>query len=572
MAEVGEVIQLGQASGTVVAQTTSANGQAQFSTSSGVVTGYVYQARNPDVNLDGVQVCLVQEQGTGLYAVMVDDPYWGRRIQPAQFGEAPCTETFIMGYRLTGIIQRQGVPVAAAPVSFEVTLQTAEDGEVRFWDSEEYNPLVWSDSLQTYVTGSLVTAPVVTDANGRWEYLVPKGHGAPYQRQSDRRDDTSETAEQSLPRYAQQVCVAYHGRQMPVVEGQTALLNLDSAQVQITATPGATVSVGNMEDAGQLYTVPAGGVLEVGSLPEGWVSLVQLKRAYGEQWDPSYGGQRARVPVHEGQTTNVDLGTLEQYPGDGSVACGRVFTSPGVPAAGVQITIISMDSARIIGIAATTNGSGFWSVAIGDQGLGGNLFITDPTWGTMPVVGLPYSDVVLGARAYSGWMDEFKPESWRTGTFGHKNFPYVEEAVWVVDNDTGAVYPTQPAPYGGWMTEAVLSKWKYIADPVALLRYGPQLKSYRLETDCRTEDPDFHLRDQSFGGVADEASAAYYRASGYYPEKKILVGGKIKYNVVLASGDRIDENWPEAARVGLEFGQHQKFVELRAASGGFAHA
>jgi hypothetical protein len=452
--------------------------------------------------------------------------------------------------------------VEGALVSFEVTLQTAEDGAARFWDSEEYNTLVWSDDLGTFVSGPIVTAPVVTDYNGHWEYLVPKGHGAPYQRRTDRRDDTEETARQPLRRYVDRVMVAYRGRQALVVEGQETIINVDSARARITATPGATVRAGVMEDAGQMYLVPEGGVVELTELPEGWLSLVQFKRVPTGEWDPRYGGQRARVRVHEGQTAQVDLGALEQYPDDGSVACGRVFLSPGVPAPGVEIIIISQESGEIIGTAATTGNDGFWSVDIPPEGLGGNLFIMDPAWGSMPIYGLPYSDVVLGARAYCGWMQEFKTEAWRRGTWGHSNFQYLLEAIWVVDNDTGDVYATEEAPYGGWVTRTALPKWKYVSDPVQLLVQGPQLKSYRLETDHGVEDPDFHLREQSFSGWDDQPS--YYRAAGYYPEKKILLGGKLKYNVVLAGGKRIDQHWPEAARVGLEWGRHQEFVEVRA--------
>jgi hypothetical protein len=563
MSQLGEIIQLGPDTGVVVALVASVGGMAIFSYDGGVATAYVYQARDPDVQLDGAAVGLIQQQVDGqnvaAYALLVDDPYWGRRIQPAQFSALPLTESFTLGYRLSGQIQENGVGVRYAPVSFAVTLQTAEDGPVLFWDSEEYNVLAWDDALFTYVSGSTVATPVMADAGGNWEYIVPKGHGAPYQRQTDFRDDTPETAAASLPRYVEQVCVAYLGRQVPVVEGTAALLNLDSAQVQITATPGATVAVGVMEDAGEFYTVPAGGVLTVGNLPQGWVSLVQFQQD-GGYWDPGCGGQRARVAVREGQTASVDLGALVSYPTSGR-ACGRVFLSPGVPAVGAQITLINVNNAEIVGTAATTDASGWWTVNIPWTGLGGDPFIMDPLWGSVPVIGIPYSDIVLGARAYCAWMQDFRTAAWRTGTWGHSNFQWVPEAIWVVDNATGTVYPTQPAPYGGWMTVDPLPKWQYIADPVLLLRYGPQLKSYRLVTDHGVEDPDFSLRDQSFSGGADEPG--FFRASGYYPEKKILLGGKLKYNVVLDSRRRIDQNWPEAARVGLEFGTYRPFVEVR---------
>ena len=568
MSQLGEIIQLGQDSGSVVALAASLGGEAILAGADGAATAYVFQAREPDVELDGVNVGLIQQQvdgqNTGQYALMVDDPYWGRRIQPASFSPLPLSENFTMGYRLSGQIRENGVGVGGATISFAVTLQTAEDGAVQFWDSEEYNALVWDEDLYTYVSGPNVVTPVAADSNGAWEYIVPKGHGAPYQREGDLRDDTPETAAQTAAqtpaRYVDEVEVAYLGRKMPVVEGTVAILDMDSAAVQISGQPGATVSVGVMEDAGEQYRIPSGGTLTVGNLPQGWVSVAQYMQVPTGGWDPSYGGLRAKVAVMEGKTASADLGVLTQYPTDGSVACGRIWISPGVPA-GAELVIINVNNAQIVGTAGATDGGGFWTVPIGEDGLGGNLYLMDAAWGSMPVVGLPYADIVLGARAYCGWMQDFRTAAWRTGTWGHANFQWVPETIWVVDNDTGAVYGTEEAPYGGWMTSDPLPKWKYIADPATLLAQGPQLKSYSLHTDHGVEDAVFHLRDQSFSVADDEAG--FFRASGYYPEKKILLGGKLKYNVVLDAQQRIDESWPEAARVGLEFGKYRQFIEMR---------
>ena len=506
----GESIQLGQRWGVVVSRVVSAWGRVEIQTPQGLVSCWVYQERNPDVPLEVVEVALVEEQengrGVGRYALMVDDPYWGRRLQPAAFAEPPWDETFVMGYRLRGQVRRYDVGAVGAVVSLEVTLQTDEDETVRFWDSEEYNRLVWSNELETFVSGPEVTALIVTDPDGNWVYIVPKGHGAPYQRWDDRRDDTVETAQEPLRRYVAQVEAVYRGRRAVVVEGEAALINADSARARITATPGATVRAGVMEDAGEMHLVPESGVVEISNLPEGWLSLAQFRRAGTGEWDPRSGAPRVLLRVHENQTAEVDLGALEQYPEDGSVACGRVYWSVGAPAVGVSIVIINPESGEIVGTAAVTDGLGFWSVSIPEEGLGGNLYVMDPNWGSMPVYGLPYSDVVLGARAYSAWMDEFASEAWRKGSLGHKNFQYVPGAAWVVDNDSGRVYETEEAPYGGWMTRETLPKWKYGADPVALLTQGPQLRSYRIETDHGVEDPEFHLREQSFSGWDDQPS------------------------------------------------------------------
>jgi hypothetical protein len=248
------------------------------------------------------------------------------------------------------------------------------------------------------------------------------------------------------------------------------------------------------------------------------------------------------------------------------VLCGNIYVSPGVAGGGAEIVLIDLNTGQQVGgPAASSDGGGFWKILVPGDGLGGTPYLLDPVWGSLPIVGVPYSDIVLGARVYSGWMEDFRPAAWRTGTWGHANFPWVPEAVWIVDNDTGAVYPTGPAPYGGWMTPDPLPKWKVLDIPT-LLATGPQLKTYSLMTDHGCEDASFSLRDQSFSLAVDEP--AFFRASGYYPEKKILVGGKLKYNVTLTDATRIDQTWPEAARVGLEFGKYQPFVELRTGAEG----
>ena len=173
---------------------------------------------------------------------------------------------------------------------------------------------------------------------------------------------------------------------------------------------------------------------------------------------------------------------------------------------------------------------------------------------------MPYSDVVLGARAYSWWTQDLKPEAWRREEMGHANFQYVPQAVGVEDNDTERRFQTEATLYGGWATKEWLPKYQY-QTAAELGLHGPRLKSYQLVCDDGVQDPDFHLTSQVFGNQQLEPDR--YRASGYFLQKKLLMGGKIKHNVALLGHEPIDWRWPEAARVALEFGRHQWFVELR---------
>jgi len=237
-----EIIRLSGRRGITVARALTDAGEAEFVTPTGTVSASVYRARTPDVTLDGAAVYLVEElpaAGAGApterYALMVDDSYWGRRIQPCSFAAAPQSEQFVMGYRLRGQVLSDGAPIVGGNISLELTLMTAEQGEAIAWDSLEYNELVYSSELDTYVAGAQVLAPIRTDAEGRWEFLAPKGHGAYYQRQGDLRDDSPETAAQELARYVERVRMAYKGRLLEVVEGTEAVLNILSGALQISA-------------------------------------------------------------------------------------------------------------------------------------------------------------------------------------------------------------------------------------------------------------------------------------------------------------------------------------------------
>ncbi len=137
-----DAVGLGAASGTVVAGTQAdEDGSFAFEVTDGTISGQVFKARGPDVALAGVRVWLVQEMWRGLpverYAVLVDDGYWGVRVQGTEFRAAPFAETFVMGYRLQGRVLENGAPIQGAQVSLETELATESDGRVLFWDSQE---------------------------------------------------------------------------------------------------------------------------------------------------------------------------------------------------------------------------------------------------------------------------------------------------------------------------------------------------------------------------------------------------------------------------------------------------
>lgn len=548
--------------GRLVAGTVTAGGVYELETPKGIVAGHVWKAREPDEVLDGVQVWLVESTvAGGQYCVLVDDAYWGLRAQPAAFRTAPFREDFVMGYRLRGRVLRNAEPVAGEPVSLEVRVATVEDGEVLFWDSEEYNELVYSEELQTWVEGPVVRAPIVTDAEGRWSYVVPKGDGAAYQRAGDLLEESGNAPVPS--RVVTRIDALYLGHRAEAAEGAECEIRVDDGRLEIAGTPGAWVRVGPMDDAGQVCKVPETGMLAFDGLPAGEHSVVQFRRTVWGAWDSSWGCPRVSVMVAGGATTTLLLPAMEQYRPEAGQFAGRVYERPGVPCAGIAVKIINMETAEVVGTAAVTDGDGFWSATIPEGGFGGDLWIHDARWGSVPVLGYPYSDIVLGARLYSAWLDEFRPEAWRKGSFGHRNHPFVTGALWVQDEESGERVDVQETPYGGWVTEQTLPKYRYVSDVQALVSNGPQECHYAIVDEEGDLETGITLGSQSFEDW--DTPAGVFRATGHYPEMKWLLGGKVHGNVVLDSDQRVTTGQPEAARVGLELGVLADPVEVRTA-------
>ena len=567
---LGDTLWLGEAEGVVVEGAPASGGSVQFERGGSTIDGTAFKARSPDAALPDAQIWLVQEVIDGSpqprYALMVDDAYWGLRVQPAEFAEAPFSETFVMGYRLRGRVLRSGVPVSQANVSLEAHLTTCEDGEVVLWDSEEYNELVYSSELDTWVEGPNVLCLIRTDQQGEWEHIVPKGHGAAYQRRGDLRDDSPQTAERPLSRHIDRIYAMYRGQRALAEEGSVAVINLESSELTITATPGAYVKLGTVDDTGATYAVPPSGELVISELPSCEHTIVQFKRTLGGNWDSTWGCARRLVKLEAEATTAVEMPPMEEYPLESDEVAGRVYERAGIPAAGIEIVAIDVETCEIVGTVATTNGEGFWSAEIPENGFGGDLYVHDPYWGSVPVLGSPYSDIVLGARAYSSWFDEFRPEAWRKGDFGHKNFPYVPDSVWVEDPASGRVFSTREVEYGGWITTEALPKCAYIPDIEELVDLGPQVRTYDIADASGILESGFMLGSQPFEDW--ETGPGTYRASGYYPEAKFLLGGKVHGNVLLHGDSRIGEGEPEAARFGLEFGEHRPLVEIRCGPSG----
>ncbi|MEN6304626.1 MAG: hypothetical protein ABFD96_17985 [Armatimonadia bacterium] len=563
---MAEVVRLGDVCGLAVREARTVYGVAEFVVPGGTLRARVYKAQAPDLVLEGAQVWLVQRIAPGQegedepelldqYVLMVDDPYWGRMIAPGVFAPAPFEQAFVMAYRVKGRILQDGVPVVEANVSLEGVLEDDQARQSLFWDSLEYNELIWSQEYETYVEGSQVYAPIMTNAEGRWSFICPKGQGAIYQREGDKPGWVS-----GLARKVVKLCAVYQGRRAELVEENEAVIDVLSGKLRVDGEPGAMVRVSTLDGRGQSYLVAEGGTL-IERLPSGEHSVVQFKRGAWGDWDPEWGCARQTVTVVEGETVSVSMGLMEYYdPGAGLIA-GRVYERMGVPASGVAIVAVNFETGEIGETLATTDEGGYWEVEIPEEGLGGDLWICDGKWGSVPLLGFPYSDVVLGARAYSAWAAMYQPEAWRKGPRGHANFPYVPEAMWLVDNEDGTTYKTVETAYGGWVTAEALPKYRCLSVE-ELLTGGPQLKEYSLHSSSGVVLGSCYLDAQPFEDY--ETLPGQYRAAGFCPEMKLLIGGKVKGWAVVGDEEPIGLEMPEAHRVGLEFGRHEWYTEIGA--------
>lgn len=569
---VGDRLALFGGTGEVVAGALTQDGTATMTVDGESAAASVLQAAGPDEALEGAQVWLVREVDGDGYAdgwtLMVDDPYWGVRVQPAEFGPLPLEERFEMGYRLRGRVLVAGAPAAGANVSLELVQRCGADGDLTMWDSEEYNELVYSTGLETWVEGPEVRAPIRTTTDGRWAWTAPCGHGAAYQRASDWVHSAAE-ADGLLPqRWLHEAWACYEGRRVLLTEGTEGVIDVDSASVVVRGTAGAWLKVGVMDDTGEAFCVPAGGEVTITGLPATDVSIVQYRLAGGGEWDSTAGCPRTTVGVLEGAQTVVQMPPIEDYLLEDNILAGRVYERPGVPAANLDVVALDLESGEIAGVLARTDGTGFWSVYIPPEGLGGQPIIHDPKWGTVPVLGGPYSDIVLGARAYSGWTSQTRAELWRKGAFGHKNYPVTTAGVVVVDPAAEMEYETSSTGYGGWVTVHSLPKFRYLAELEELLASGPQLRSYDVRCGDDVLEAGFTLASQPFEEWETPVGAC--RAAGHYPSVKLLLGGKMHGNVLRDAADRVAEGLPEAARMGLEFGQWRPVAEVRTGATGGA--
>ena len=561
--EIGRVVEIYNA--------TDASGQPV-----GIADGFTVtvqeQAGEPVVTSgdDYFQVFIIQsDDNPDKYAVGVWDKFYGLFIQPrsggrAYFSELPLETTFTVCWVPdTLALQENGVAEGASEgVSFVLDLVAPEEDQLvrQLYRADKFWELVWSEELQTYVAAATTYETFQTNASGHVkrydpytaslvDIRFPAGWGAITQ-QADFTDHNGNRPSA----YCNSVWMYRYGQRVEITPGAAATLNHLSGELTVIADVGDYIRVGVLDDAGQIYQIAGGGGEVITGLPLGRVSAVCYRRDNGD-WDPEWLPLRqSAVLTEDNPTATITFPSLAFYNSAGDVMAGYVYEYMAEPAAEIDIWVYECEFATWVGIVATTDENGFWTVTIPEEGLGGELCVRDSVWGTVPILGFPCSDVVLGGHAYDSYLPEFRMEQWWCGSQGHPHLPFPRE-IKVIDNDTSEQVETEESSYGGWITTVAIPKYKYVDTALAFCMYGAQLRSYAIVSGGEVLDADFHLRSQSF--EAAPTLAGNFRASGYYPELKFVIGAKIAGDVVGEDfSNRIEfgTDMSEAARVGLEHG------------------
>ncbi|MFQ6098929.1 MAG: hypothetical protein ACE5O2_14460, partial [Armatimonadota bacterium] len=409
-----------------------------FHTPDGDVTANVYKARNPDAELPGVQVSLLSEtddEGVTVYAVMVDDPWWGRRIEPVPYQRAPFTTDIVMGYRIEARVVIDDVPTNGEGVSLELRWWTVEDGEVVGWFPDVHNSLMWSDTQQTYVKGPELVWPITTrhDPNRNedgwaafyWpglryeDVILPKGHGAIFQRATDELYDGWLGEGNSLKRYVSGAEWVYRGHRLPAAEGSPAVFDIKRAAVTFVGSPGAVYEYGALDDDNP---PTGGGTLDANGED---TQLLEPTEYWAWQHDDNVGlGDRVGFEVKPGETKTVSLPAMRS---SGLL----VYKGGAEPAAGVTVYLGSTTTPL-----GQTDESGYFDHP---QGVGD---INDPELGYQSP-GAGYGNVVYmvtgGRIATSRWL------VWREPSADHPNFRAIPGAVHVYRTNDAAKFEMEEA-------------------------------------------------------------------------------------------------------------------------------
>jgi len=505
-----------------------------------------------------------------LYAVGVQHPALGEKIAPAPMSAAPMAQTITMGWKCPDIsIKHNGVLQEGQYVTFVVKRQTIEDGMVthlygadRFADVGAGAEGEWQTDINGVVRQNL------GDGGGLAQIYFPNGAGALFQRPNDRRDERADPPTE----FAAEVWCYHRGVRVRVSEGNDVEIDLGGLAIQVHGEPGAWACAWLWDVQGVGEELPIQAELRLDGAGNGSMTglmpgrYVMMQRKGGElDWNSMSPRQWVNVQP-DGKALEVTLAALASpSPGNVLIYAYDYGAEPvsvdlynaedpcDLRASGSQIDIN-------LGVAAVlkTGNTGFYL-----DGVPGQHLCYEVT--------LRASVLYLGTDQVPGMPSNV----WWRGSDAHRDMPCVGGETGYVLRETDGRQPDadfmvipggiRSGPVYEWPEpwtegEGMGMHWVW-GEPYAweIIYPDESTKSVGLKLGIASGLSD---------GVAYETEDLQICSNVY---ADLLQGGKISANCVLGHDTRIGTGanpLPEAARMGLEWGEWWPQTEVRLVEGG----
>jgi len=514
------------------------------------------------------------------YSVGVYHPATGMRIAPSPPSEKPIIATLTMGWACPNItVKLNGVAQAGQFVTFVARRHVADqEGLVEHWYGADRFGVGGVDG-EWETDGDGIVRQNLNDGGALQQVYFPSGEGALMQRQGDRRDEQADQPDE----YLEELWCCYRGCKVRVVEGQDCEIDVVTGSIAVTGQANCRVYA-------QLVGVefdPEGRVLEWDGLcdldgaGQGTITglrpgrYVVMQRVWtGAEVDWTYICRRRWANVMGGSAAEVAMGSMEE-PGAGK-NLGYVYSYgadlievemykalyalPGGPellASGSRLeyawtglgVIIGGGTARLIGTGPDPGQC--WECA-----LGGSFLLLD--------------EGAIGDEINTVWWSSNKAHrdlpSWQPLPIARETNDYVEDVAF--HQMPGGVYSGMCVPHGEgeWYWDPGIEMYEYRFDDSPIYTWdivtedGGYLDSERLV--------ELNVLYQEESGLW-QYQDYYASAAGtvYVPP---LSGGKLAGDVVEGQAVRIGSGanpLPEAARMGLEWGELPASIEVRVQAG-----
>ena len=507
-------------------------------------------------------------------AVVVDDPYYGRRISGPGVWNATSSAwsaTVTLGREYGGRLQRGDVSVVASHADVIPKWGTQEDGTISglaFGGTYPYASLVLSAG--TYIDGGTKLGRFYTDASGfvrDWNpytgtggpIIAPRGHGSWGQTAADymHAGGDAPTPEATLS----SLWLYYLQERIELTAGATTVLNVEGVDIGITGPASATF-VAQWEDGWFIETgsLNGAGVGTITNVPPGHYAIALYHAS-----DVTKGLRRQSVHCAvPGSQATIAFPTTWSSTALNSM-CGYIYAAG---ASGISTTIMGKDW-PVLGVSqwvalGTTNATGWFQTNVAGMVVT-ELAVEDATYGAAhfdgTIPGTWWDPCLAGALAGIVAFDgKFVIPSGEPPAIipwgprgGHSNLPAATSMGYAQSKHDGTQYPFRATADGMGIRTDPLPGWFHETGYSAASTDDRIL--YKLvDSDGTSTGQNVAL---TWDTAAPWAAGSWYMGAiaGNAPYGEM--GGKAWGNIVNYSDTAINANnrLNEADRMGIQFGE-----------------